>query len=510
MDGFTHGFSIGFCGAEAEIISDNLASAKKLPLILENKLFKELALGRVAGPFASPPFDSFRVSPLGLVEKSTPGEYRIIHNLSHPEGVSVNDGIPKECSEVKYACIQDAVVYIKKLLAKSDVTSLGKSVFLAKCDIKSAFRIIPISPSEYHLLGFKWGKFFYYDKVLPMGCSSSCRIFERVSTALEWIAVNKLGISGVIHYLDDFLFIAESESEAQIFLARFQLACSKIGIPLAPEKTRGPSQQLPFLGITIDTVLEHCRLPVDKVQKCRALLDSFLDRTKVTLFEVQSLVGLLNFACTVVLPGRAFLRRSIDLSRGISQPYHHLRLTKGAKDDLRVWKDFLDDYNGVSFFHDDKWLSSDFLRLFTDASGALGFGAIFGSAWFYGEWPRKWKYQNIAILELYPIVAAVFVWGAGWAGKNVLFLSDNQAVVEVINKQSCKNPILMALLRILVLRCLKLDIVFRARHVPGKDNGLADVLSRLQVAKFHEAAPWADAESTLVPPEISPLGLQLL
>ena len=41
---------------------------------------------------------------------------------------------------------------------------------------------------------------------------------------------------------------------------------------------------------------------------------------KVTLKEVQSLIGLLNFAFSVVRPSRAFLRRLIDLALGIRSP----------------------------------------------------------------------------------------------------------------------------------------------------------------------------------------------
>ena len=59
--------------------------------------------------------------------------------------------------------------------------------------------------------------------------------------------------------------------------------------------------------------MEAC-LPQEKLDKCRELLSTFLRRRKVTLLEIQSLTGLLNFAYMVVVPGRAFLRRLIDLS----------------------------------------------------------------------------------------------------------------------------------------------------------------------------------------------------
>ena len=52
---------------------------------------------------------------------------------------------------------------------------------------------------------------FYYDKCLPMGCASSCAIFEKFSTALEWIGRVKGHVPHIIHVLDDFLLIGPPE-----------------------------------------------------------------------------------------------------------------------------------------------------------------------------------------------------------------------------------------------------------------------------------------------------------
>ena len=107
---------------------------------------KEIEAGRVVGPFKTPPFPNFRISPIGIVPKKVPDELRLIHHLSYPKGSSVNDSIPDACSSVHYATISDAIHILKKL---------GAGCFLAKTDIKSAFRIIPVHPLEYPLLGIK-------------------------------------------------------------------------------------------------------------------------------------------------------------------------------------------------------------------------------------------------------------------------------------------------------------------------------------------------------------------
>ena len=107
----------------------------------------------------------------------------------------MNDFIPSEFCSVHYASVDDAVRIIKKL---------GIGCALAKTDVRSAFRIIPVHPKEYHLLGMKWRDEFYVDRCLPMGLASSCRSFEKLSTAMEWVARNKLEIPYIIHILDDF------------------------------------------------------------------------------------------------------------------------------------------------------------------------------------------------------------------------------------------------------------------------------------------------------------------
>jgi hypothetical protein len=56
---------------------------------------------------------------------------------------------------------------------------------------------------------------------------------------------------------------------------------------------------------------------------------------------------------------------------------------------------------------EDKFISADLLQLYTDASGSLGYGAVFQQSWFYGEWDENWEDVNITVKELYPIVLGI-------------------------------------------------------------------------------------------------------
>lgn len=160
MSGFKFGFSLHFEGLKQSFEANNFEHLD----VVHKKLTKELDAHRLAGPFSAPPFSNFRISPLGVVPKKTPGEFRLIHHLSFPKGMSVNDGFSSEHTTVSYATIAQAIHLIKKA---------GPGCFLAKTDIRNAFRLIPICQEDYDLLGIKWKGVYYYDRCMPMGCSSS-------------------------------------------------------------------------------------------------------------------------------------------------------------------------------------------------------------------------------------------------------------------------------------------------------------------------------------------------
>ena len=238
---------------------------------------------------------------------------------------------------------------------------------------------------------------------------------------------------------------------------------------------------------------------VKKVEKCLLAIRSLLGRKKVTLKELQSLIGLLNFACLVVTPGRVFLRRLINLTIDIKQSHHFIRLTTEVKGDLRIWNTFMSSFNGKAFFLEDDWASSYSLRFYTDSAQSSGYGLIFGTQWAYGTWPDSWKDHHISFLEFFPIVLGFCLWCSQLKNKRVVFITDNESIVYIINKQTAKDPKLLSLLRTLVLICLRNNILFRARHIKGARNILADSLSRLQVDKFKALAPGMNPELTPLP-----------
>ncbi|KAM4795870.1 uncharacterized protein WCC33_000963 [Rhinophrynus dorsalis] len=306
-----------------------------------------------------------------------------------------------------------------------------------------------------------------------MGCSVSCAFFEVFSSFLHWEVELRPG--SVAHYLDDFMFVGPRDSEEcgeslELALARFKV----LGVPVAGDKTVRPTTRLTFLGIEIDSMGKLVRLPLEKVQLARDQVRRALGASKLQLRMLQSLLGTLNFATRVIPMGRVFSRRLGQATVGVKQPFHWVRVTKQLKEDLKVWEAFLEDFNGVRLWRSAPESSAE-LQLETDASGSVGFGACCGRDWCTGVWPASWKEKgltrNLTLLELFPIVVALELWQGQFANRGIVFWTDNMSVVHAITNLTSHSQPVLSLLRYLVLLCMRRNIQFRAKHVPGVENG---------------------------------------
>ncbi|XP_077182618.1 uncharacterized protein LOC143832292 [Paroedura picta] len=365
---------------------------------------------------------------------------------------------------------------------------------LAKADIQSAFRLLPIHPEDFDLLGIEYGGRWYVDKTMPMGCSIACAAFEAFSSFLEWAVRRRGRFREITHFLDDFLIAGRGGTDSCARrLGVFQAVAAELGVPLAQDKTEGPATQLTYLGIQLDSVAGTSSLPLEKVRALSGLLGEMSERRKCTLKEMQVLLGHLNFVCKVVAPGRAFCARLAHATRGLSKPHHRMRISHGIREDLRTWQEFIGHFNGVSLWQEDIRLRGD-LQVHSDAAGGAGFGVLYRDRWCAKQWPAWWGAEllrDLTFLEFFPLVVAVVLWREEFRNKRVLFWCDNQAAVRILNKQTAKSARIMCLVRRLVLVGLEANITFRARHVAGVNNVFADSLSRLQVRKFHMLAPQA-------------------
>ena len=56
-----------------------------------------------------------------------------------------------------------------------------------KMDLKDAYRIGPVHPEDYHLLGVSWEGHTYVDRALLFGLCSAPKVFNAVAEFLSWV-----------------------------------------------------------------------------------------------------------------------------------------------------------------------------------------------------------------------------------------------------------------------------------------------------------------------------------
>lgn len=135
---------------------------------------------------------------------------------------------------------------------------------MAKTDVKQAFRLLPVRKEDWPLLRIKWQAQYYEDKCLPFGLSSAPFLFNRTAEALKWILKHIYRVKHIIHYLDDF-FIVEPAGSAQCQKDLEAIRTTVLGIPIAVEKTVGPTAVIVFLGIELDSSSGTIRQPHQKL-----------------------------------------------------------------------------------------------------------------------------------------------------------------------------------------------------------------------------------------------------
>ena len=183
LEGLRFGFKLGFSLSQSlKPAKRNKPSAYEHPSVIDEYLATEVPLGRVAGPFASPPVPLLHVSSFGVIpKKGQRGKWHLIVDLSSPGEASVNDGINPDEFTLHNTTVDQ---FIRM------VSQFGQGALMAKFDVEAAYRNIAIHPSDRFLLGMKWRSKIHVDLALPFRLRSAPYIFNCVAELVEWILVN--------------------------------------------------------------------------------------------------------------------------------------------------------------------------------------------------------------------------------------------------------------------------------------------------------------------------------
>ena len=244
------------------------------------------------------------------------------------------------------------------------------------------------------------------------------------------------------------------------------------------------------------------------------MIEYFLNKhnKSVTVLQVQRLTGTLNFLCKYVIPGRVFLLRLYKMiTNDKLMQHHHVRISMENRQDLLVWKKFLQHPQVFCRpFLDLVALDTTDIDMFSEASRnfSKGAGAYCGKNWCFVQWDRHFmeqKQPSIEFLELYGVAMAVLLWIRNFANKTINLFCDNKSTRDMINNSGthCKNC--MSLLRLIVLEGLVWNVKIKCKYVKSKENGRADALSRLDFKRFWNLDDTMNETPVRVPNTIWPL-----
>ena len=484
FEGLTDGFDIVDSPVENYDCKnyDSITSGPAREVMIAN-IEEDLVEGRISNVEEKPNC----IHSQGAVPKSS-GGYRTITDCSRPEGKSVNAHSESLAPKFKFKNIDYAV----DLLAEGDMMSV--------IDIKAAYRAVSINPDHWTYQGFRWDEDdcekLYIDHRMCFGVRTGPYYFNLISNFIQETLSIYFNMR-LMNYLDDFLVIGgdyDSCQGAQLTVISF---IPYLGFHVSWHKITPPSKTVQYLGIIIDSELMELRMPVDKLERLRTLLDRYSRSSFIDRKELESLTGLLAHCAQCVRGGRTFCRRLYDLYKYmVNKGVKRMKMSDVVKEDINWWRNFAKLFNGVSTINNELYPDS----IYTDAS-KKGFGAHLGQDWIAGTWgvnpdPPKnlpqnhdhlvnpptmdiYNNDNINELELRAVLSAVVKWQRLLKGKSVEVFTDNMQVYHNILSGRSVNVTNMGWIREMFWICALMNICLIPNYVPTKENVVADTLSRL-------------------------------
>lgn len=486
MDSIVDGVRIGRAPADLTIVNPNWQSAMEFRKEVSAIIEADLALDRLYGPFSTPPYTNYTISPLGAFMKRNSNKVRVIHDLSYPASGSVNSHIDPESFTLKYASIDDAVDFI--------LSMDSESIFMSKMDLKDAYKHVYINHLDWHHMGFSWANAagqveYYFSKVLNFGLRSAPFLFDSIAAPLASIMFHRGVRSSMIRYVDDFLILAPSygncESNLSLMLDTARLA----GFQIQDSKVTAPAQVIEFLGIIIDTVQNQLRISEQRLMEIKSEATHWLDLGVITKRKLLSILGKCAFAARVIRAGKPFLSRLFLAANSVKYLHHRIRLSSEAKADLSWWVACIAAHNGVSVIKPD-WVSG-VVHIYTDAS-SLGFSGFMDREWFSVSYTggHRWMLEkSINWREMQAAVAALHTWAPQLVGRSIIFHIDNMTACSIFNSGYSPVPHLMFFCRHWFMIIEKFNLNVAPVYIASADNLDADDLSRLRVLEFQNRNP---------------------
>ena len=377
----------------------------------------------------------------------------------------------------------------------------NRPISMVKLDVKNAYRNVGLPVRDMHATAHRVGSVSYVNARAMIGAQLAGDIMSPgVSVLCYQLAEEDIF---AISYIDDVLIIAYSD-QIDAHVARALELWHSLGWPLNEPKfllEGQPSPRIVFLGLLLDASTMTLSVPTLYRLKLLSRIQVLLSSPEPLCSRaLKSIAGSLQHVAVVVPFGRAFVR-------SLHPRAHAAPSLASVSDDLLWWAHVLQSEVPPVCFNPDT-SSRPILRIASDASGS-GFAAVCPSlsSFFSGLWPADVRRSSsTAHWECLMALFVVHTYGPLLPHGSILHLfSDSSATVAVFTRQSCRDPTLLAILRVTSLLQLHLGVTLVVSHIPGAINCLADHASR------HNSLPVAcPFRRQLLPLPLLTLGFNLL
>ncbi|RLN68150.1 hypothetical protein BBJ29_009679 [Phytophthora kernoviae] len=283
------------------------------------------------------------ISPFGVVDKGDDDASisgRTIHDLSFPEGSSINDCIDQDSITKPDYNHCDAVA-TEILRAKHNHPEAEIQIMAS--DVASAFRNISIHSNSVYLFAglIEEENVLVIELSAPFGWTGPPGFYEIFSGAISHVhgshtnAVCPTGFFNY-HWVDDHINVAADVSLSGKDMdcsLRFAIVAVLGAEAINDKKFTDWSTSQCVLGLEFDSAAGLASMPVTKIQKARCVVASASSSTMITRKVYRSLVGSLRHVATCIRAARPFPQRQ-RLPESQLHKFQRVPVTEDMKQDL--------------------------------------------------------------------------------------------------------------------------------------------------------------------------------
>lgn len=371
---------------------------------------------------------------------------------------------------------------------KTALAMIKKNAWFASIDLRQAYYSIPVHINSRKFLKFHWNGKYYQFTCLPNGLASAPRTYTKVLKPV-FSSLRKMGHVNVV-YIDDSLLQGDTYADCQANIQDTLNLVDELGFTVHTEKSIViPTQRIVFVGFQLDSVSMTVRLTLEKCNDIIECCTNILNSKTVSIRELAKVIGKLVASEQGVLYAPLYYKKleterneALTRHRGNFDVYITLSSNSNCKECLTWWiKNIKSTCRPIEMSKPDIVIESDSSR-----SGWGGFDRT-NNVSVSGQWTEKDKSKHINFLELQAAFYSLQFLCQDSSNVHVQLFLDNTVAIKYLSKMGGRKPDLNDLTFNLWLWCAERNIWLSVFHIPGKENVVADKLSR----KTSDDMEWA-------------------